>query len=113
MTLGPAVRRCDAFIAISRATAQALAERYPRAAERTTVALLGVAPALTAADPAETAALPDRGFVLAVGTLEPRKNLPRLVEAYRGLPAELQAKLTDKGAHPVKGRAQEVSVYSV
>jgi alpha-1,3-rhamnosyl/mannosyltransferase len=29
--------------------------------------------------------------VLAVGTLEPRKNLPRLVEAYRALDAELQA----------------------
>jgi alpha-1,3-rhamnosyl/mannosyltransferase len=29
--------------------------------------------------------------VLAVGTLEPRKNLPRLVEAYTRLPRELQA----------------------
>jgi alpha-1,3-rhamnosyl/mannosyltransferase len=30
--------------------------------------------------------------VLAVGTLEPRKNLPRLVNAYRRLPEELQAR---------------------
>jgi len=33
--------------------------------------------------------------VLAVGTLEPRKNLPRLVEAYAALPEGLQA------AHPL------------
>jgi alpha-1,3-rhamnosyl/mannosyltransferase len=39
---------------------------------------------------AETAALPPAGFVLAVGTLEPRKNLPRLVAAYSELPKELQ-----------------------
>jgi glycosyltransferase involved in cell wall biosynthesis len=31
-----------------------------------------------------------QGFVLAVGTLEPRKNLPRLVRAYASLPGELQ-----------------------
>jgi alpha-1,3-rhamnosyl/mannosyltransferase len=30
------------------------------------------------------------GFVLAVGTLEPRKNLPRLVAAYTRLPEDLQ-----------------------
>ena len=45
-TLGVAVRRSAAFIAISRATADALAARHPRAAGRTTVALLGVAPRL-------------------------------------------------------------------
>ena len=33
--------------------------------------------------------------MLAAGTLEPRKNLPRLVEAYRRLPAELRS------AHPL------------
>ena len=41
-------------------------------------------------DPAEAASLPTPGFVLAVGTLEPRKNLPRLVEAYAAMPQELQ-----------------------
>ena len=43
-------------------------------------------------DPAEAAELPPPGFVLAVGTLEPRKNLPRLVEAYRRLDGELTAR---------------------
>jgi len=31
-------------------------------------------------------------FVLSVGTLEPRKNLPRLIQAYSGLPEELQGR---------------------
>ena len=44
---------------------------------------------------AELAELPRPGFVLAVGTLEPRKNLPRLVAAYAALPATLQ------DAHPL------------
>lgn len=86
LTLGHAVRRSAALLAVSRATADALAARYPTAAARTVVAHLGPAPkhngALTAA---EAATLPAPGFVLAVGTLEPRKNLPRLVAAYSSL----------------------------
>jgi glycosyltransferase involved in cell wall biosynthesis len=124
LTLGPAVRRSAALLAISEATAQALVERFPTAATRTVVAPLGVASAFAASphslaathgphvaasypftappepldpvlDPAEAAALPRAGFVLAVGTLEPRKNLPRLVEAYR----RLEQSLTDR--HPL------------
>jgi len=90
-TLGPAVRRAAGMVCISQATADALVERYPRAAGKVAVALLGSSPALRP-DPAME--LPER-FVLAVGTLEPRKNLPRLVEAYAALPDELQA------AHPL------------
>jgi alpha-1,3-rhamnosyl/mannosyltransferase len=91
LTLGPAVRRSAALLAISQATGDALVRRFPAAADRTVVALLGVTPALAGElDPVETAALPPPGFVLAVGTLEPRKNLPRLVDAYSQLPAEFQ-----------------------
>jgi glycosyltransferase involved in cell wall biosynthesis len=91
LTLGPAVRRSAALLAISRATADALITRFPKAAGRTVVAPLGVTPALSKElEPREAAALPPAGFVLAVGTLEPRKNLPRLVEAYRELSDDLQ-----------------------
>jgi glycosyltransferase involved in cell wall biosynthesis len=115
LTLGPAVRRAAALIVTTRVTADILAERCPRSAERIVVAPLGVAPALEyaparddaptldgplALDDAPTldgatpssdgAALPPAGFVLAAGTLEPRKNLPRLVEAYRQLPQALR-----------------------
>jgi alpha-1,3-rhamnosyl/mannosyltransferase len=93
LTIGLAVRRSAAFLAISQATADALGARYPRAAGRTVVAPLGVAPELALTpDAAEATELPAPGFVLAVGTLEPRKNLPRLVEAYRRLDTELQAR---------------------
>jgi glycosyltransferase involved in cell wall biosynthesis len=92
-TMGLAMRRSASFIAISHATADALSKRYPRTAARTTVAPLGVARTLEASALAahERDALPARGFVLAVGTLEPRKNLPRLVSAYRQLPDALKA----------------------
>ena len=77
--------------------------RFPAAAGRTVVALLGVTPALVGAlDPAEAATLPAPGFVLAVGTLEPRKNLPRLVDAYGRLPAALAGPTSARG----RGRAR-------
>ncbi len=97
LTLGPAVRRSAALLAISQATAEALIGRFPGASSRTIVAPLGVAPGLNgAANPPlnqiEDARLPPAGFVLAVGTLEPRKNLPRLVAAYTAMDRELQAR---------------------
>jgi glycosyltransferase involved in cell wall biosynthesis len=91
ITLPPAVRRATAFLAISQATANDLTRRFPTATGRTSVALLGNTPALALnLDPAEAATLPAPGFVLSVGTLEPRKNLPRLVAAYRGLEEKLR-----------------------
>ncbi len=94
-TLAPALRRSAAVLCISRATEEGLVARYPRVRSRTVVAPLGVAPSLEATDDETHAELPQSGFVLAVGTLEPRKNLPRLVAAYRALAPELQA------AHPL------------
>jgi len=94
LTLQVATWRCRAWIAISATTADALSARYPRCADRTWVALLGASSELDRAAAAHRhdPSLPEPGFVLAVGTLEPRKNLPRLVEAYRTLPDELQAR---------------------
>ena len=90
LTLGACMRRATAVVAISQATADALAARFPAAAARTTVALLGISPTL--AEPAPEERLPEPGFVLAVGTLEPRKNLPRLVAAYRRLDPATQSR---------------------
>jgi glycosyltransferase involved in cell wall biosynthesis len=90
-TLAPALRRAAAAICISQATADAVTDRYPWAADKLSVAPLGVSPALASA---RDETLPER-FVLAVGTLEPRKNLPALVDAYRSLPETLQR------AHPL------------
>jgi glycosyltransferase involved in cell wall biosynthesis len=91
LTLGPAARRSATLLCISKATAEALVSHFPTASDRVLVAPLGVTPALSAQlDPTEAAILPAEGFVLAVGTLEPRKNLPRLVDAYRSLGESLQ-----------------------
>ncbi len=103
LTLGGAVKRAAKLLAISQCTAEALINRYPGAASRTVVAPLGVSPALSPNGAGATiteagatgGALPNPGFVLAVGTLEPRKNLPRLVAAYAAMPSALQA------AHPL------------
>jgi glycosyltransferase involved in cell wall biosynthesis len=90
LTLAPALRRASGIVCISNATAKALTARYPRSAERVTVAPLGVASGLSySLEERELEALPEGDFVLVVGTLEPRKNVPRLVEAYRMLPLAL------------------------
>jgi len=94
-TLGPAVRRSAALLAISQATADDLVRRFPRARGKTVVTPLAAAPSLAAPAERLPAGVPERDFVLTVGTLEPRKNLPRLVAAYSRLPHELQI------AHPL------------
>jgi glycosyltransferase involved in cell wall biosynthesis len=91
LTLGLSVRRSRAFIAISNATAKDFEHRFAAASGRVTVAPLGVAPQLASLLAGEDrAGLPQAGFVLAVGTLEPRKNLSGLVSAYRLLDDQLQ-----------------------
>jgi alpha-1,3-rhamnosyl/mannosyltransferase len=91
LTLGAAVRRASGLVCISHTTRDELIARYPSAQTKTTVALLGVSPSLSTEPAADLdGSVPAGGFVLAVGTLEPRKNLPRLVDAYRTLPERLQ-----------------------
>ena len=91
LTLGPATRRAKAFVAISRSAAEDLQQRFPRTSDRVSVALLGVPRALASErDGVAAGELPAPGFVLAVGTIEPRKNLPRLVSAYRALEPDVQ-----------------------
>ena len=93
LTLGRAVRRSAALLTTTRTTAEALTRRFPASATRTVVAHLGVTQvSADDLDQVEAAALPAPGFVLAVGTLEPRKNLPRLVAAYSVLDEQIQAK---------------------
>jgi len=93
-TLPWASRRARAFLAISQATADDLIERFPRARSRTQVIPLAAGDAFTPNGPAGEPVLERLGvrapFVLSVGTLEPRKNLPRLIEAFAALPADLR-----------------------
>lgn len=84
ITLPLAVRRARTMICISEATRVELVARYPRA--RAEVIPLAADPRFFDAQPAPR----ERPFVLCTGTLEPRKNVPRLIEAFAALPAELR-----------------------
>jgi alpha-1,3-rhamnosyl/mannosyltransferase len=93
LTLPLANRRAKAFACISAATCDELVARFPSAAGRAYVTPL-------AADEHFAAAVPDpavaarhgiaRPYVLSAATLEPRKNLPRLIEAFAALPDALR-----------------------
>ena len=82
-TIRPAVHRAKALICVSAATRRDLVERYPQAAPRAHVIPLAASPLFAA--PTAPRAL-ERPYVLAAGTLEPRKNLVRLIEAWAALP---------------------------
>ena len=87
------IRRADALIAVSRFTAERIAERFGKVA---TVIHQAPGPRCRPAPDREVAAvmarfgLPER-FVLHVGTAEPRKDVPGLAEACRrvGVPLVL------------------------
>ncbi|MEN9985435.1 MAG: hypothetical protein RI925_937 [Pseudomonadota bacterium] len=90
--LPPAVERVDHIIVISEATRRAVQQRFGVDDSRITVTLLAADPrfAPRSADSLKPAlaelALNPGGYLLSVGTLEPRKNLTTLFEAYAGLP---------------------------
>jgi glycosyltransferase involved in cell wall biosynthesis len=78
----------------SAATARDLADLYGLEAARVTVTPLGADPPPQPLDPAPARRLLERlgvrgPFLLAVGTLEPRKNLPRLLTAFAEAAPEL------------------------
>jgi glycosyltransferase involved in cell wall biosynthesis len=85
-----AVRRADHLLAISESTRQDLIRLLGARPDQVTVTYCGVDPAFQPLDPVAVHAyraqrgLPDQ-FILYVGTLEPRKNVPRLLEAYAAL----------------------------
>jgi glycosyltransferase involved in cell wall biosynthesis len=87
-TLPLAVRRARVLQCDSEATASDLVERFPRAASKTRAVPLAADRRFSPDGP--RAEVEGRRYVLAVGTLEPRKNLPRLVEAFARLPESVR-----------------------
>jgi glycosyltransferase involved in cell wall biosynthesis len=82
--LGPALRQAEAVLVISETTRDDLLNCYPLPGLENKVAVLPLG--VTSSAPAGP--LPpglEPGFILAVGTVEPRKNYPRLLAAYRRL----------------------------
>lgn len=85
------LRRADRIIAVSESTRRDALRSYPLDPEKIEVIPEGVEPRFRPdVDPDDLLrvrgryALPER-FVLSVGTIEPRKNLPTLAEAYAAL----------------------------
>ena len=83
LTLPLAVRRGGPLLCVSEATRAALVERFPRAAALAHVVYHGV-------EERFFVERPERPYVLMAGTLEPRKNIARAVEAAAGLPEQLR-----------------------
>jgi alpha-1,3-rhamnosyl/mannosyltransferase len=93
-TLPLAVRRARRLACISEATRATLVERFPAAGPKAVAIPLAADPAFGRAR-AGDAEVPARlgiakPYVLCAATLEPRKNLPRLIEAFAGLEPELR-----------------------
>jgi len=89
------VRIAARLVADSAATADDLVRLFGADRARITIAPLGALPVAAPPAPADVAALrarlglpADARYVLHVGTLQPRKNLPRLIAAFARLAAE-------------------------
>ncbi len=84
--LGGALRRARKVIAVSEATRQQLLARYRLAPDKVAVVPEAAAPGFAPPPPAAVAAVRDRyglagPYVLFVGLLEPKKNLPAVLAA--------------------------------
>lgn len=100
-----AVRRADRIIAVSEATRRDLIERLHVPERRIAVIYEAAAPAFKPLPPADVAAVLARyalapGYLLFVGTLEPRKNLPVVLAAY----ARLRERRADAPPFVLAGR---------
>src|SRR5262249_39196165 len=89
-TVPRSVHRADAVVADSQATADDLMRLYRVPAERLEVIYSAARPPFRPLEPAEAEAMlgglqVPRPFILTAGTLEPRKNIPRLIDAFESL----------------------------
>jgi glycosyltransferase involved in cell wall biosynthesis len=80
LLMGPSVSLAHQVICVSQFTADEIASVYPEAVSRCTVIPEAAEPMGSRYE--ECYPLPDEPYLLFVGTLEPRKNLPRLLAAY-------------------------------
>ncbi len=109
------VRTAKRIIADSEATAADLVQFAGLSREQMDVVPLGVHPRFQPASAEAQAAirlkysLPDR-FFLYVGTLEPRKNLPRLIEAWSCVAPDSDADLVIAGRRGWKTQAIDAAV---
>lgn len=91
--LRSSLERADRLVTISQASARDIAFHFPQAAHKVRVVYPGIAPELRPGTPEEISAirrelaLPE-GYILYVGTLEPRKNVSAILDAWELLHGE-------------------------
>ena len=106
-------RRASRLVTVSEAVRQEVITRLDIAPERVTAIHNGVGPdyhpraATELAPELASLGLAPGGYLLAVGTLEPRKNFEGLLDAFETLPAALQHRfpLTLAGGHGWRNEA--------
>ena len=81
-TMPGSIRRARRLIAVSRATKCSIERYFPEAADKTTLVYEA---SFTAASEIPAAASGTRPFGLFVGTVEPRKNIERLLKAFASI----------------------------
>ena len=85
--LAPALRQAAQVLVPSQATREDLLEHYPLPGLLGRLHVVPEGSGLVGVEPAPLPPGLSPGFLLAVGTIEPRKNYPRLLAAYRRLKA--------------------------
>lgn len=96
--LPDSLQRASHVITVSASARQDLITHFGHPPERITAIALGANPAFRPHSAAELApvlarlGLQAQGYSLYVGTIEPRKNLDRLLDAYESLPAPLRVR---------------------
>lgn len=96
--LPASLQRASHVITVSESARQDLITHFGHPPERITAIPLGANPAFRPHSAAELApvlarlGLQAQGYSLCVGTIEPRKNIDRLLDAYEALPEALRAR---------------------
>ena len=88
--LARTVERADAIITDSRFSADEICELLPVSRDRVFPIHLGISPSFQAPEPAAVSEVTqrlalDRPYLLTVGTVEPRKNIPFLIDLFEQL----------------------------
>lgn len=90
----PGIAVADEVVAVSAATANVLKDLFPACGEKLTVVYPGLTAIGGTTEPKPLSSFGiDRPYILFVGTLEPRKNLQRLLQAYASLPEAIRQEL--------------------
>lgn len=91
--LRTSMERADRLVAVSHATARDIAFHFPQAAGKVRVVHHGIGPEYRPGTSEEIAAIRQElgapeGYILYVGTLEPRKNIGAILDAWEALHQE-------------------------